>query len=114
MSWSPTLYVQFPNEDAARSMATALGADFPADGSIPTGNENYTLVAPIIEWITPPVWSLEQDGIPVLTETGEARPGYWAMLRLNADWPGYAAAMATLQAAGVLKSLNDPSNVFAE
>lgn len=103
MSWSPTIYCQFPDEATARALALQLGVDFPDDGAIPTGNHNFALVAPIIEWVT---W-------PTKDTSGEARPGYWAMLRLNTAWKGYAATLAAIEGAGVVQILAEPCNVFA-
>ncbi len=102
MSWSPTIYVQFPDEAAARAVAIGLGVEFPADGSIPTGNQHFALAAPITEWLTPPA----SRGDP-----GTLRPGYWAMLRLNTGWAGYDAAMAVIARYAV--TLAAPCNVFA-
>jgi hypothetical protein len=105
-TWSKTIYVDFPDEDAARAMAMALGVEFPEDGSIPTGNGNYAMVAPIVEWVRRPVSAGRE-----IIDQGERRPGYTAMIRLNMDWPGYAAAMAMLAAVAV--DLPTPSNRFA-
>ena len=108
MSWTPALHCQFPDEATAREFAAALGVDFPEDGSIPTGNHNFALVAPIEEWITRPVYV---DG--EMVDPGERRSGFWAMLRLNTDWPGFAATLAAIEAAGVVRELAEPCNVFA-
>ncbi len=105
--WTPTVYVQFPDEATARTAATALGADFPADGGIPTGTRNYALVAPITEWVTRPTIARDGSGDP-----GEACPGYWAMMRFNLDTAEGAAAYAQLQAYGVIRTRATPSNVF--
>lgn len=96
MSWSPTRYGQFPDESTARALAEQLGADFPADGSIPTGNANYALVAPIVE--------LDGNGDPL--------PGYWAMMRFNLDTPEGAAADAAFRATPFHVQRTEPSNVF--
>lgn len=111
MSWSSTLYVRFADEAVARAVAGQLGVDFPADGTIPTGTRNFALAAPIVEWVRQPV--VERVGEEVVTvDPGEARDGYWAMLRFNTDWPGYVAAMAAL--APYLQSIESPCNVFAD
>jgi len=110
MSWSATIYVQFPDEATARVAAAAIGVDFPEDGTIPSGNHNYALAAPVLPpWITPP--SYDEEG-EVITP-GEAETGFWAMLRLNMDWAGYAATMAAIEGAGVIRDVAEPRNVFA-
>lgn len=96
MSWSPTRYGQFPDEATARALAEQLGADFPADGSIPTGNGNYSLVAPIFE----------KDG------NGDPLPGYWAMMRFNLSTDEGAAADAAFCASPFHVERASPSNVF--
>lgn len=88
--WSPTLYLQFVDEAEARAVAAQLGVEFPVDGSIPTGNHNFALCAPIA------------------APEGEA--GYWAMLRLNAAWAGYEATVQAL--AAFLRVPASPGNVF--
>lgn len=93
MAWREAIYVQFPDEAAARVMATALGVDFPEDGSIPSGNQNYAMHAPM----TPP--------------DGEA--GYWAMLRLNDDFAGYGDLVAAIEASGVRRELASPPVIWA-
>jgi hypothetical protein len=103
MSWSPTCYGQFPDEATARALAIQLGADFPADGSITTGNANYALVSPIVEWVTPPTGE----------EAGVAMPGYWAMVRFNLATAEGAAAHAAFTATPYNVARENPSNVFA-
>jgi hypothetical protein len=110
MAWQETIYVQFPDETTARTMATSLGVDFPESGAIPTGNQNYAMHAPMQPpWVTPPV--IDAEG--VLVTPGVAETGYWAMLRFNMDWPGYAATMAALEASGVVRELALPPVVWA-
>ena len=92
MSWGATLYVQFATEAQARAMAEQLGA----------------LVVAITEWVARPPIARDGSGDP-----GQARPGYWAMLRFNTGWAGYNQAMATLTTVGVLRTLDHSSNVFA-
>lgn len=108
MTWSNTLYLCHPDEATARAEAAALGIDFPADGSIPTGNENYALVSPMESpWQTPPVYG--PGGL--VTVPGVRMTGYWSMLRLNTNWAGYAQTMAALPAR--LRTLASPPNIFA-
>ncbi|UYN96570.1 MAG: hypothetical protein KIT25_06455 [Enhydrobacter sp.] len=110
--WSQTLYLQFADEAAARAVAAQLGVEFPADpsgdfgagGTIPTGNHNYALVAPVVQWARAP-------GTDGAEDQGEAEPGYWAMLRLSLAWAGHDAAVAAL--GPYLRELENPSNVFA-
>ena len=83
MVWSPAIYVQFPDEATARAAAAGLGVAFPESGEIPTGNENFALKAPA-------------DAYVVGSEPREKLPGYWALLRLNTNWAGYAATMAAI------------------
>lgn len=119
MSWSDTIYVRFADEASARAMAEQLGVDFPQDGSIPTGNGNFALKAPIVEWVRRPV--VERQGEAMVTiDAGEAFDGYRAMLRLNTDWPGYEAALAALapfdctaEILGTPEAPRVPDNVFA-
>jgi hypothetical protein len=111
MSWSPAIYVQFPDEATARVAAVAIGVDFPADGSVPTGNANYAMHAPMQNpWLIEPVTDPETG--EVITP-GEREPGYWAMLRLNTEWPGFAEAWAAIQATGAVRELENPPVVWA-
>ena len=113
MSWSSTIYVQVPDEATARAAAADLGLEFPDDGTIPTANHNFALHAPMVApWQIAPTWGTDADGWVVLTAPGTPEPGYWAMLRLNTDWQGYPATMAALQAAGVVRALDDPPASF--
>lgn len=98
MAWRETIYVQFPDEAAARELATAHGVDFPQDGRIPTGNENYAMHAPMA---------------PPETSPGVPEPGYWAMLRLNDDFEGYDNLVAAIDEAGVRRELVNPPVVWA-
>lgn len=110
MAWSDPIYVCFPDEATARAMATSLGVEFPASGRIPTGNQNYALHAPMqAPWVTPPVL----DGAGELVTPGVAEEGYWAMLRLNEDWIGWAATLAAIELAGVRRTLATPPVVWA-
>jgi hypothetical protein len=96
-NWTATVYVQFPDEATARVAAAALGADMPEDGSPPAGNQNYSLVAPIVE-----------------LEAGAPLPGYWAMMRFNLATAEGAAAYAQLLALSPspIRTRPAPSNVF--
>lgn len=108
--WSPAIYCQHPDEATARAAAAALGVDFPPSGDIPSGSQNYALYAPMqAPWATPPV--LDGDGM--IVTPGISEPGFWSMLRLNMDWPGYEATMAAIEAAGVRRDLVDPPVVWA-
>ena len=108
--WSQEIYCQHPDEAAARAAAAALGVDFPESGAIPTGNENYALHAPMTPpWVTPPV--VDDEG-NIITP-GVSEPGYWSMLRLNMDWPGYEATLAAIEASGVRRALVDPPVFWA-
>lgn len=101
--WTDAIYVQFPNEATARAAATALGVDFPADGGFPSGNDNYAMVAPIAApWQTEPVI----DGDGAIITPGVRQPGFWAMLRLNMEWPGYAETWAAVQASGAVRDVH--------
>lgn len=93
MAWREAIYVQFPDEATARAMATSLGVDFPEDGTIPSGNQNYAMHAPM----APP----------------EGEPGYWAMLRLNDGFAGYDDLVAAIEAAGVRRELANPPVIWA-
>ncbi len=108
--WSETIYLQFPDETTAREMATSLGVIFPEDGSIPSGNHNYALCAPIQNpWISEPVYNEEGE----ITEEGVAESGYWAMLRMNLEWINYTSIQTTINNAGVVREIFTPLNVFA-
>lgn len=111
MTWSPTIYVQFPDEATARAAASAIGVEFPEDGSVPTGNRNYAMHAPMqAPWIVEPVSDPETGE---LVTPGEAETGYWAMLRLNTAWAGYAGAWAAIQATGAVRVLENPPAAWA-
>ena len=113
MSWSPTIYVKFPDEATARAMAASLGVEFPETGEIPTGNHNFALVAPIrAPWQVPPTTGLNDEDMVVETSPGTPEPGFWAMLRLNTQWSGYEATMAAIEAAGIKRSPEPPPAVF--
>ena len=108
--WSPAIYCQHPDEATARAAAAALGVDFPETGEIPTGNQNYAMHAPMQPPCSvPPVH--DEDGVEVTLGVPES--GFWSMLRLNTDWPGYAATMAAIEASGVRRDLVDPPVVWA-
>lgn len=110
MAWSDAIYVQFPDEATARVMAASLGVDFPEGGSIPSGNGNYAMQAPMTApWSSPPVY----DGAGEVLSPGVREPGFWAMLRLNTAWVGYAATLAAIEGAGVRRLLDVPPVVWA-
>jgi hypothetical protein len=110
MAWRDAIYVQFPDEAQARVTATDLGVDFPASGRIPAGNQNYAMHAPMQSpWESPPV--VDEDGVEVTP--GIPEPGYWAMLRLNDNFDGYATLVAAIEEAGVRRELTDPPVVWA-
>lgn len=92
MAWH-TRYCCFPNEATARAVGAALGIDFPDDGSIPSGNQNYALHAPM--------------------QAPEGEGGYWALLRLNDQWAGYAATVAQVDGSGFVRDLTNPPVVWA-
>lgn len=109
MAWH-TRYCQFPDEATARAVGASLGVDFPEDGSIPSGNQNYALHAPMqAPWATPPV--IAPDG--TITTPGVPESGYWAMLRLNDQWAGYAATVAQIDGSGFVRDLTNPPVVWA-
>jgi hypothetical protein len=111
MAWRDTIYVQFPDKATAQALATNLGVDFPEDGDIPNGNNNYAMHAPMqAPWITPPVYDLN-DG--TLLSSGVPEPGYWAMLRFNDSFVGYADIIAAINAAGIQRTLINPPVVWA-
>lgn len=111
MTWSPAIYVQFPDEPTARAAARAIGVEFPADGSIPTGNQNYAMHAPMQSpWIVEPI--SDPDTGEVMTP-GKSEPGYWAMLRLNTAWAGYEVAWAAMQSTGAVRDLKNPPVAWA-
>jgi len=110
MAWGDTIYVQFPDEATARAMATSLGVDFPIDGTIPTGNQNYAMHAPMeTPWVTPPVYNAEG----VLVTPGVPESGYWAMLRFNDSFAGYDAIVTAIEGADVERDLVNPPVVWA-
>lgn len=109
-NWSEDIYLCFPDEAAARALATSLGVDFPDDGTIPTGNGNYAMHAPMqAPWATPPVFNPYGE----LVTPGIPEPGFWALLRLNTEWIGFTVTMAAIEAAGVRRDLAAPPVVFA-
>lgn len=114
MSWSPDRHANFPDEATARAVATSLGADMPEDGSIPTGNRNFALVAPVEHWITEPMWSRDGNGDMVLFDPGEKRPGFWALVRFNLSTPeGIAADEAFRATPYYVATLENPGVKFA-
>lgn len=110
MAWREAIYVQFPDEATARAMATALGVDFPEDGTIPSGNQNYAMHAPMHPpWAVEPL--IDDDGVEVTPGVPES--GYWAMLRFNDDFAGYDDLVAAIEDAGVRRVLASPPAVWA-
>ena len=110
MAWRDTIYVQFPDEATARSLATELGVDFPPSGHIPSGNQNYAMHAPMTPpWSSPPVFNGEGE----LAMPGVPEPGFWAMLRLNDAFSRYDYLVAAIDAAGVRRELVNPPVVWA-
>lgn len=97
--WTGTLYYAFAGPTEAQVQLTAAGVT-PAGSLMPLGSF-CALLAPIVEWQTPPDASV----------TGVAKPGFWTMMKLDQNWRGYAAAVAALQP--YARTLDDPDNVFA-
>lgn len=113
-NWTHTIYLKFADETTARAVALALGADFPVDGSVPIGDDNYALAAPIVEYSVRPAYGVV-SGVPTVTNAGTVRAGYWAMAKFNLGTTEGAAAYGQLQAqmAGAIQTLLDPCNTFA-
>ncbi len=100
MTWSPVIYASFADQATAETQLAAAGLVAP--NSLTSIDATIcALVAPITEWST---W-------PMQTTPGVARPGFWVMLRIDEQWGGYAAAIATLQP--YVQQLDRPCNVFA-
>ena len=87
--WSNTIYVKFADEPTAVAVATQLGVTF-FEGTPSMGNENFALKSPI---------------------TSQDNDGYWAMLRLNSDWTGFAQTMTALTP--FIREVQNPTEVFA-
>jgi hypothetical protein len=111
MSWGATTYLQFADEATAGTQLAAAGL-VGANSFMPLDVGVCALVAPIVEWVTRPTYGTDANGLPVVTDPGEKRTGWWAMLRLNSDWDGAAAAATALQP--YAQALENPCNVFAE
>lgn len=105
MAWSAGIIVQFPDEATARLAATAIGVEFPDDGSIPSGNDNYAMNAPISAPFTVEPVVVGSGDDQVITP-GVRDSGYWALLRLNMEWSGYAETWAAIQATGAVRDVN--------
>lgn len=111
MTWSPTLYLQFADAEEARTvLETALSTSLPEGDEMTGGRRRHFAVAPIEEWVTRPTYERVGDQI-LMTDPGELRDGYWAMVRLRVEWPGYASALAAIEP--YAQALDAPCNVFA-
>lgn len=88
-----------------RQWTRALYHAFTAPDNLTPLNSFCALVAPIVEWQTPP------DGTPDTPVAGVAKPGFWTMMKLDQNWSGYSAAIAVLQP--YAQTPNAPDNVFA-
>lgn len=105
--WGDPLYLQFADEVQARSVLSgALGITLDPNGPIPSLGRFVAIVAPIVEWVTPP--TVVND---VVVDPGQKQPGFWVLMRVRTDRDGYAATMAAL--APYAQSLAAPGNVFA-
>lgn len=106
-----TVYVRHENEAEAREQGAALGIVFPANGSIPSGNQRYALRADIgTPWLTPPVWDsgeIVEPGVP------DPEGGYWSMLAINQAWEGHDATIAAIDGLGVRRYPAHPPVVWA-
>lgn len=107
MAWT-TIYVRHETEAEARGQGAALGIVFPANGSIPTGNQRYALVADIgTPWETPPD---DETGTPGVSDP---EGGYWSLLALNQEWEGHDATIAAIEGLGVRRYPEHPLTVWA-
>jgi len=88
-NWTMTNYYQFPDKATADAIFQQLGGALNPDGSLPTGDQNYTLVCGIQEGNRKP-------GTDGPNDAGDIFLGYWCMGKMNRDWTGYAAATAAL------------------
>jgi len=110
MSWTATIYMQFPSRAAARTAAQTVGAQFPALGKVPDGDERYALVAPIQPpWTTAPVY----DAAGNVTTPGVLATGFWVMFRFNANKVNTASILAQIAASGFQRTPAVPSVVWA-
>lgn len=110
MAWT-TVYTRHEDEAEAREQGTALGIVFPANGSIPSGNQRYALTGNIgVPWLVEPVYDngeIVEPGVP------DPEGGYWSMLAINQDWEGHDATIAAIEALGVRRYPENPPTVWA-
>lgn len=110
MSWSSTFYLSFASRAAAKTaLESVLGRTMASSGDLTDGDRRMVLIAPVIEWVTRPTVTMS-GGVVTVTDAGSQRAGFIVMVRLWAEWPGYAAAVSAMTPR--LVSLATPNNVF--
>ena len=110
MAWT-TVYTRHENEVEAREQGAALGIVFPANGSIPSGNQRYALAADIgVPFTVLPVYD---NGEVVSPGVLDPEGGYWSMLAINQTWEGHDATLAAVDQLGVRRYPEYPSVVWA-
>lgn len=103
MSWSDPIHVQFADRAAAIAFGRSLGIEIPEAGAIPSGTHHFALEEVDPPLTVPPV----SDADGNLVTPGTRAAGCWLMGRLNMDWPGAAAALAAIEAAGIRRTRDD-------
>ncbi|WP_319798334.1 hypothetical protein [Nitrobacter sp.] len=112
MSWQPTLYPRWSDEATGKAaLLAALDTAALRDGSVPPIGDGFACVAPM-----PPVWDIEpiyaDDG--TIAVPGTPLAGWGAMVRLDDQASGYAAALAALMPVAVPKRPGWPDFAEAE
>ena len=110
MAWT-TVYVRHEDGVEARQQGASLSIAFPANGSIPSGNQRYALKADIgTPWLTEPVY---ENGEIVTPGVPDPEGGYWSLLAINQAWEGHDATIAAIEALGVRRFPAHPPTVWA-
>lgn len=110
MAWTG-IYVRHQDETEARAQGAALGIVFPTDGSIPSGNQRYALVADIgVPFVTLPVYD---NGLVATPGVPDPEGGYWSLLAINQAWEGHDAILAAVEDLGVRRHPENPPVVWA-
>ena len=109
MAWSDPIYCVFANRSQGIAFGAILGIEFPADGSIPSGNQNFALVEIPAPWSVEPTYDDEGN----VVTPGERQAGSWFLGRINLEWSGATDTLATIDASGARRTPDAPPVIWA-
>ena len=91
-----------------------LGAEFPDDGAIPTGSENYALRAPIVEWLRRPAYGVSGDAVVVTDAMQSFIMCAGAVVTIAAiTWCGGCAGYLGPPRTGIMPTAGSPTTAAA-